>query len=390
MKKKVYTTLHLGLKNLNVGGTCAARSSYKNLLLILAVSLLLTCCTKKGDIIYQTDPDDAASTTPLVTVIYDPNAVGDGIYNDLIYQGVEQAAKEYGLRTMQLSPSTRDEGLAYLQTLFQQMCAAQDTVRRLFIVAAASYDDFLRQNNDRLAANPYAELLYLETAKPLTGKGSTLYLPYYGAMYEAGAIAQFLAPEVLLVAANPKVESVAGAVRGFTDGFNTDYIQYPERLNYGKSLVTEYLSDEPGGGFTIADTTAMRIMNDREWPSYFHILVPVCGGAARTFQHLNDLMGGYDLMGIDVSYNSTNSPLAAVKHIDRAVALCISQWLSPEGMPKHQTLGLSDGYTGVEVTTGNSLFYDVLTYNLSADVLTDELRTKIHEEAVKKEVEYEN
>lgn len=112
--------------------------------------------------------------------------------------------------------------------------------------------------------------------------------------------------------------------------------------------------------------------------------------SARTFQHLNDLMGGYDLMGIDVSYNSTNSPLAAVKHIDRAVALCISQWLSPEGMPKHQTLGLSDGYTGVEVTTGNSLFYDVLTYNLSADVLTDELRTKIHEEAVKKEVEYEN
>ena len=346
--------------------------------------LMLAACTKDGDTIYQTAPDDVASTAPLVTVIYDPNAVGDGNYNDLIYQGVEQAAKEYGLRTMQLSPATRAEGLAYLQTLFEQMSAAQDTVRRLFIVAAASYDDYLRQNNDRLAANPYADLLYLETAQPLTGKGSTLYLSYYGAMYEAGAIAQALAPDVLLVAANPKVESVSGAVSGFADGFRADYIQYPERLGYGKTLVTEYLSDEAAGGFAIADTTAMHLMFDREWPTYFHMLVPVCGGAARTFQHLCDLMGGYDLMGIDVAYNSTRCPLSVVKHIDQAVSLCISQWLSSEGMPKHQSLGLADGYTGVEVETANSLFYDII-----GDVLTDELRNKIHEEAVRKEAENE-
>ena len=356
-------------------------------LLPLAV-LMLAACTKDGNTIYQTDPDDVASTAPLVTVIYDPNAVGDGNYNDLIYQGVEQAAKEHGLRTMQLSPATRTEGLAYLQTLFEQMSAAQDTVRRLFIVAAASYDDYLRQNNDRLAANPYTDLLYLETAQPLTGKGSTLYLPYYGAMYEAGAIAQALAPDVLLVAANPKVESVSGAVSGFADGFHADYIQYPERLSYGKTLVTEYLSDEAAGGFAIADTTAMHLMFDREWPTYFHMLVPVCGGAARTFQHLNDLMGGYDFMGIDTYYDSSNSSLSTVKHIDRAIALCIEQWLSPEGMPKHQSLGLADGYTGVEVTTDNSLFYDLLDYHNAAP-LTEELRNTIHNDAIRKEAEYE-
>ena len=360
----------------------------QKILFFLTALLTLASCTKDGDVIYQPDPADQASGTPLVTVIYDPNAVGDGNYNDLIYQGVEQAAKTYGLRTMQLSPTTRAEGLAYLQTLFQQMSAAQDTVRRLFIVAAASYDDYLRQNNDRLAANPYADLLYLETATPLAGKGSTLFLSYYGAMYEAGAIAQALAPEVLLVAANSKVESVSGAVSGFTDGFCADYIHYPERLDYDKMLVTEYLSDDVAGGFSIADTTAMRIMYEREWPGYFHMFVPVCGGAARTFQHLNDLMGGYDIMGVNVAYNSTNSSLSAVKHIDRAVSLCISQWLSPDGMPKHQSLGLADGYTGVEVTPANSLFHDVLTFNLSAEVLTDELRNTIHNDAIRKEAEY--
>ena len=83
----------------------------KKIILILAAMLTFAACTKEGDVIYQTDPADAPSTTPLITVIYNPNGVGDGNYNDLIYQGVEQAAREHGLRTMQLSPSTR-EGLS--------------------------------------------------------------------------------------------------------------------------------------------------------------------------------------------------------------------------------------------------------------------------------------
>ena len=49
---------------------------------ILTTLMLLTACTKEGDIIYQPDPADQASRAPLVTVIYDPNAVGDGGYTN--------------------------------------------------------------------------------------------------------------------------------------------------------------------------------------------------------------------------------------------------------------------------------------------------------------------
>ena len=71
-------------------------------------------------------------------------------------------------------------------------------------------------------------------------------------------------------------------------------------------LVTEYLSDDVSGGFTVADTTAIHVMYDRQWTGYFKMLVPVCGGAAHTFQHLNDLMGGYDLAGVNVFYDPRN------------------------------------------------------------------------------------
>ena len=353
-------------------------------LLSILPMVLLTACTKDGDTIFQTDPDDVASTAPLVTVIYDVNAVGDGNYNDLIYQGVEQAAREYGLRTQQLSPSSREEGRAYLETVLQQMSTQQDTVRHLLIVAASGYDDYLRQNNDRLSANPYADLLYLETKTPLTGKGSTLFMPYYGAMYEAGVIAQALATEVLLVAANPKTESVTDAARGFADGFNANYSDDSEDPDENKLLVTEYLSDQADGGFTVADSTALRIMYDRQWSGDLPLLVPVCRGAIRAFQYLCNLMGGYSYMGVNAVYNSSRCPLSAVKHIDRAVGLCISQWLSAEGMPKHQMLGMADGYSEVVTELGNSLFYDLI-----GDVFTDELLSTIHNDAIRKEAEYE-
>ena len=344
--------------------------------------MMIAACTKDGDTIYQPDPADAASTAPLITVIYDPNGLGDGGYNDLIYQGVEQAAKEYGLRTMQLSPVTREEGLAYLQTMFQQKEAAQDTVRRLFIVAAASYDDYLRQNNNRLEKNNYADLLYLETSTPLNGKGSTLYLPFYGAMYEAGAITPVETTEVLLVGANPLVKTVTDAMQGYTDGFQASTIAVDGQPE--KTLVAAWLSDEVSGGFSVADTTAIRLLASQQWQGQRHLLVPVCGGSAINFRRIIEMFSLYDFVGIDCETVSAHCNFSVVKRVDRAVEQCIGQWLSSEGMPKHQTFGLADGYTGVVIHP----FTDESKRRF-AELLSDELKQSIHQEAIRKEEAYE-
>ena len=88
-------------------------------LFALSVLLAFVACTKEGNTIIEFDPDEPkASTAPLVTVIYNADALGDRSYNDLIFRGVEKTAREYGLRTMQMSPTSYEEGLAYLQTMF--------------------------------------------------------------------------------------------------------------------------------------------------------------------------------------------------------------------------------------------------------------------------------
>ena len=82
---------------------------------------------------------------------------------------------------------------------------AMDSVRQLYIICAAGYDDYIRANNHLFENNPYADLLYLETSDSLVGKGSTLHLPYYGAMYEMGALLPVLDRELLFIAAIPTI-----------------------------------------------------------------------------------------------------------------------------------------------------------------------------------------
>ena len=350
------------------------------LLTIIIMAAIFTACSKEGDTIYQSPPEDLPPQSPLVTVIYDPDALGDRSYNDLIYQGVEQAAKEHGLRTMQLSPVSRQEGLAYLENLFTDLSSRQDTVRRLVIVTSPTYDEFLRKNNRRLENNPHADLLYLETRTPLDGKGSTLYIPYYGAMFEAGAIAAHFSSEMLLIGANPLNESVKDALQGFRDGFATNIFPYDR----AKTLNVEYLGNAADEGFSIADTTAMKFLIEKEDQYVLPLLVPVCGGAAGTFHRMNETLQFCFIMGVDVPVVSTSCPFSAVKRIDRAVAQCIKQWLSADGMPKHQSLGLADDFTGVEIHTVNSLMSIAFHGELTDDILK-----AAHDEAVRKEEEYE-
>ena len=357
---------------------------------LLLPLLLLAACTKDGNTIYLPDPnEEAASMMPLVTVIYDNNALGDRSYNDLIYEGVERAALELDLRTMQHSPRTYEEGLQYLELMFSQMETAKDSVHRLFIIAGTSYDEFIRKNNKRLEVNPLADLLYMETRTPLEGKGSTLFMPYYGAMYEAGRIrAATENPKVMLVGANRQTEAVVDAEKGYQDGFEAGMKLLKESQTLHAKLTTSWLDETGRGGFSIVDTTALQLLRQWDAEDYGEI-VPVCGGAFNTFARLNSLVG-LSLAGIDDFYESYFSAYSIVKRVGQAMDNCIRQWLSGDGIPKHQSLGLASGYTGVILNRPFEIWTPEGYQGETVPTLTEEMRQAIHEEAVRKEEEYEN
>ena len=310
---------------------------------MLATILAFVACTKEGDTIYQPNPDEEQpSTAPLVTVIYGPNSLGDRSYCDKIYRGVEASASKRGLRTLQLMPESMEQGLTYLEVMFQQMESAQDSVSRLFIATSPVYDEFIRKNNRRLEHNPNADLLYLETSTPLEGKGSTLYIDYYGAMYMAGCFSKytFNFDLLLLILANPYTQSVVEAGEGFVDGFNDS-----EKIwEFEKTLNIKYLSDEPGGGFQLADTTALRIYQEAADGEDDVCVVPVCGGAMNAFYRILPYLSYYICIDDYISLKDPFHFANVIKHIDRVLDDYIGKWLNAT-MPKHQTFGLADGGT---------------------------------------------
>ena len=354
-------------------------------LLLLGSVSVLTSCSKDDETIYTPDPTDAPRTSPLVTVVYSPDALGDKSYNDLIYSGVEGVSTQKELRTLHLSPATKEEGLAYLEDIFRQMETPGDTVRRLLIVASSDYDTWLRQNNKRLEGNPRADLLYFETSTPLDGKGSTIYMPYYGAMYEAGAIAPFFQPKALLIGANPEDEVVSEAMQGFKDGFASEWVATSKE----KHLTTMYIGQHAGEGYSIADTLALKMMREYGKLSDDELgissaIIPVCGGASAVFMRLSAVLNLFIVMGIDVKNTAANCQYSAVKRIDLVVGESIRKWFTGEGMDKHLTLGLAAGYTYVDI---NAHPYWIVPSETIGEP-DEELLKQIHEEAIKKEEEY--
>lgn len=324
--------------------------------LVLMLATMLVGCTKDPIILPNPD-EEQASSAPLVIVIYGPNSLGDRSYCDMIYTGVERAAQRHELRTLQFSPESYEEGLAYLETIFSEMERAADTVRRLLITPGVGYDAYIRANSHRLESNPRADLLYMETTTPLEDKGSTLYIDYYGAMYMGGCMVHYTALDytdkelVSLVLANPHTQSVREAGEGFVAGFNDTQGHEPLALHI------RYLSQEPAGGFTLSDTAAIRII--REESTYLYedtegiMLVPVCGGAMHSLIRAirgTQLFASNQYIGIDGDMNADNffCPFSIVKHVDRVMEDYIGKWLDGT-MPKHQTLGLADGATGILV-----------------------------------------
>lgn len=349
--------------------------------IIFCFVALIAACDKQETIIMPDPNDPVPDHSPLVTVVYEANALGDQSYNDLIYMGVENCATEFGLRTVQLSPQSADDGRIYLETLFHSAENKTDTIPQLIIVATPTYDDFLRQNIHRLDNAPYTTLLYLESKDSLQGNISTLYMPYYGAMYEAGAIAPLFCTNTLLIGANPKEATIAGAMKGFKEGFATDFL-VANSNGKEKKLSTLFLADNVGEGYNAADSTVLKtLLTISELPV---MIIPICGGSSAKFRRYADIIGeGYYYAGIDRFERSPRCYLSVVKHIDWAISYCIGMWMSTGSLPKHLQFGLAGGYTEVMINniTDKSAILDT--------ALPEAVQEAIHEEAIRKEEEHE-
>lgn len=332
-------------------------SIYKILYVMFLILSLSSCTEEKYD-------GEYLDNSPVVIAIYQPNGMGDLGYNDAVYSGVQQAAKEIGLRTYNIEPSTYESGIATIKSM---LAMQEEGVKYLYVVLAdAGYDDFLTHYGDSIPDNEFSTILMLGK-REASNKTHTLCLPYYGIFYEAGAMARKMddVKNILIISADSTMSSLESAREGFIEGYK------PES---GKNINTVYLNDKING-FNMADKLYEYAY---EADDTFDLVVPICGGSCQGLYRYNrEHRESFYTLGIDADMclYSPLVPFSCVRHFDRAIYDCIKLW-NTDILPRSQSLGISSGYVETIIAPDY--------YEQFAGVYDS-----IHTKAIAKEKEYE-
>ena len=330
-----------------------------HLSLYLSISFLFVACS------VEDFTGERMDNSPVVVAVFPPDALGDLGYNDGIYLGVQTVCNELGLRSVTVEPLSYEAGAEYLKDNLTSGTTA-DTPRLFLVVADAGYDDFIERYGDVVPDDEMTQVVFIGKRRA-GAKGHALYLPMYGAMWEAGRLARAMddVRDVVVVTADDAMPVLAEARQGFTDGYGTDD---------GRKVVT-YSLDNETAGFNMADALYAYSFSVAE---ECQMVVPLCGGSSQGFYRYNrEHPSSFYTVGIDADMErySSRVPFSCVKRMDKAVAELVRQWRGGE-LPRVQSWGLASGYV------------DVVVSSRYAGRL-DAVKASLHDEAIRKETAYE-
>ena len=294
------------------------------LTLILAALWLLASCSGKEEY-------ELLDTSPIVTVIYPTDGLGDRSYVDKIYLGADRASREDGVRVQHLIPSTLEEARDYVIQALEY--DPEDGIKRLFIIAETGLDDQLEELAARAPEDNLRQYLYIDSRRNVPGI-HTIFLPLYGVCYEAGVLASSMegVESAAVINANPILPTLQEATRAFREGFGADGVE------------VLYLTEDYGG----FDMAGELYQQSYELDGKYQIALPLCGGSAQGLFRYNREFpdDSFYTIGVDaeMSAYSPRVPFSCVKHIDRAIQESIRKWRRG-ALPEHQHLGLESGYT---------------------------------------------
>lgn len=350
------------------------RRHFFSLLTALFSLCTLSACSDDDDV----SETPSAFSLPVVSVLYTPNGLGDGGYNDSISRGVYEAqliggdaagtTKERFLINS-FSPETYAEGEAFFTDWLQSY--GKHGVRELLVVASSDYEALVRKYRDSIPDTNDAAVILLES-RATDLPAHTLHVPLYGASYEAGLLAKqcVFTRKALVMKANNFDEAIQDGAQGFADGYLAATDTLPDFYT---------LTEDSTGGYDNADVAYL--LGSYIGKNY-DFVYPLIGGSIQgLLQYDREVATNnlFFLAGIDANMSALSNfiPFSVVKHMSRIVSGQITSWLNGATLPRHQSFGYADG--GIEVIQH---WEDDEYYHY----ITDAQRQEI----IRKEAEYES
>lgn len=329
----------------------------KNLIVLIFVILCTACSSGNG-------AEDFAPSCE-VEVVFDPDALGDRGYNDMILYALQKAAYTRGFELTIHTPATHADGLHAYEN-WASASSADHSTKRLFIFASSSYADLIPASGFTPAAGADDAVLLFETDASLPGV-ATFELGLYGGAYAIGRMVSSIVDTGALLLANPVDRSIGDAAAGFSAGFRA---LLPEA-----DVERAYLADASGEGYS----DPAGAYRESHWLYQRNAFVfPLAGGSNMgVMQYTREYSRGIFTAGVDtdMSRYSTQVLVSLMKRLDLALDTYLSLWLDGEWTAGFTRYGLDSEFVGLQL----SEYYE--------EVFSPELPGFI-EEAIEKEYEY--
>lgn len=287
------------------------------------------------------DCQQAVSSPPTVTVIHSPNGLGDRGYNDLIFAGVQVSQKKHDFRLLTQVPDDMQEAELFFEDWLNDSTASG---KQLLIMASSDFEYMIRSHKHQIPDDEQRKVLFLESrAQDLPAY--TLYLPLYGACYQAGCVSltlPYAAMKSAVVCANRLPGPIADGRQGFQDGFLD---------NGGLEVDTVFLADDDTGYAMANQFYQLCFDLEKEYAFVF----PLAGGSNQgLLRFTREYPRTFYTAGMDVDQSDYSYRVAfsVVKHIDRTLELFLNLWMNEQDLPRNMSRGLASGDVEVVITSG--------------------------------------
>lgn len=311
----------------------------KHIIFLTIFCCLCSSCSKSDD----SEGRSVTDSRPVVVALFTPFGLGDVTREDVICKGIINAAQQKGLKTIILPPQYyRESGYNSLLSTIKSLSSA-DAPHLYFIVSG--YDRYMNDIIDALKQDKNGQLL---VEGPSTGAAEihNITLSPYGASYVAGTLAARMYPDeeqAIDILYDSSDYGMRETALGFADGCNSIRTAPPYMMDYFDP------DDDEGFYFSYGGTYGLY-----EFNSFTNFLLPCHKNYYRTLVTCPEMAQTFHFLGIDSDLSSYSHmvPFSSVRHFDKAIEHCITQWLSPEGLPHSQWYGLGSEYVELTVSPG--------------------------------------
>lgn len=346
----------------------------KPLLWILLGMAVLCSCSED-----EPEQDDTKHIMPEMMVIFSPDGLGDGCYNDQILRGIELMLNEHeqDVNIMFITPNDLEDVAFltqyWLETLDEPSDEEGNIPRKLLILASSEYADIARGllGDTQLDINRSILAFEAQDNGDETEQIRTFDFSMYGASWLAGRTAQLLGcQKPLVLLGNGDNATTFDGRDGFVDGF---------KLAAGENATVDVgaiAMDWRGYGMPTETYQKMY-----EYDGKYDFIYSISGGSnmgiyryLREFPECGIYTAGMD---IDQSPYSTLIVGSMVKRIDLVLHDYLLNWYNKVEVPRYQHFGMESGYIDWQI----------------ADRYSKELKEQVdalRQEAIKKEKEHAN